>query len=82
MRLRDGLPALAVLVVDDNATNRRILEEVLRAWRMVPTLVESGPGALMLNCEQPRPGGAVRGRAARSHDARDGRRGTRPADPA
>ncbi len=29
----DGLPAL---VVDDNATNRRILEEILRGWRMKP----------------------------------------------
>ncbi len=39
----DGLP---VLVVDDNATNRRILEEMLHNWRMRPTVVASGPAAL------------------------------------
>jgi CheY-like chemotaxis protein/HPt (histidine-containing phosphotransfer) domain-containing protein len=39
----DGLP---VLVVDDNATNRRILEEMLSNWRMRPTTVVSGPAAL------------------------------------
>src|SRR5262249_37366979 len=38
-----GLP---VLVVDDNATNRFILEEVLTSWRMRPAAADGGPEAL------------------------------------
>ena len=41
-KLRD----LRVLVVDDNATNRRILEETLKAWNMKPVLAEGGAAAL------------------------------------
>jgi two-component system, sensor histidine kinase and response regulator len=41
-----NLVDLPVLVVDDNATNRRILKEILRNWRMNPTVVESGPAAI------------------------------------
>ena len=37
---------LRVLIVDDNATNRRILQEVLTNWKMRPTVVDSGPAAL------------------------------------
>src|SRR6185503_19779625 len=34
-----SLEALTVLVVDDNKTNRLILQETLTAWRMTPTVV-------------------------------------------
>ncbi len=35
-----------MLIVDDNATNRRILLDLLGNWKMRPTAVESGPAAL------------------------------------
>ena len=37
---------LRVLVVDDNATNRRILEEMLASWRMKPVSVDGARAAL------------------------------------
>ena len=35
-----------MLVVDDNATNRRILQELLRSWQMEPVLAENGEQGL------------------------------------
>jgi len=43
-----SLERLRVLVVDDNATNRRILEEMLKGWRMNPAAVEGAVPALNL----------------------------------
>lgn len=40
------LAGRSVLVVDDNKTNRRILQEMLRNWGMTATLVERGERAL------------------------------------
>jgi PAS domain S-box-containing protein len=42
-----ALEGLPVLIVDDNATNRRILVEILSNWHMKPTALESGAAALV-----------------------------------
>ena len=41
------LQGLPVLVVDDNATNRRLLADNLTGWGMCPTLSNAGQDALM-----------------------------------
>ena len=43
---RESLQDLPVLIVDDNATNRRILDEQLTSWGMRPTVVDGGQTAL------------------------------------
>jgi signal transduction histidine kinase/CheY-like chemotaxis protein len=40
------LDGLRVLVVDDNSTNRRILEEMLTRWRTIPACADGGISAL------------------------------------
>jgi PAS domain S-box-containing protein len=45
------LRGLRVLVVDDNATNRRILNAMLKHWRMEPALAEGGVAGLTLMTE-------------------------------
>ena len=43
-----SLEDLRVLVVDDNPTNRVILQDMLGNWGMKPALADSGPAALTL----------------------------------
>ncbi|MEO7999616.1 MAG: MHYT domain-containing protein, partial [Gemmatimonadaceae bacterium] len=45
-RALTDLRGMSVLVVDDNATNRRILEDILTNWGMRPTVVDGGYAAL------------------------------------
>ena len=48
-RASDSLQSVAgkrILVLDDNATNRRILVELLRKWKALPEAVENGYDAL------------------------------------
>ncbi|QDV88149.1 response regulator [Planctomycetes bacterium TBK1r] len=42
----ESLAEMSVLVVDDNATNLRILKEILTNWHLTPTLAAGGPSAL------------------------------------
>jgi len=43
----DLLRGVRVLIVDDNCTNRRILELMLKRWGMVPKSVEGGADAIV-----------------------------------
>jgi len=42
----EALQEMPVLVVDDNGTNRKILERMLTGWRMQPTVTDGGEAAL------------------------------------
>jgi PAS domain S-box-containing protein len=44
--LPDELGGLRVLIADDNATNRRILVESLRSWKVEPVEVDGGAAAI------------------------------------
>ncbi len=44
----EKLQGLTVLIVDDNATNRRILDEMVKNWKMKPATACSGMEALYL----------------------------------
>ena len=41
-----SLEGISVLVVDDNATNRHILQDILRQWEMKPALAENANAAI------------------------------------
>jgi two-component system sensor histidine kinase/response regulator len=54
----DALRKLRVLVVDDNSTNRRVLQDILTRWEVETTAVETGERALnelLSGCEQNQP---------------------------
>ena len=51
---------LPVLIVDDNATNRHILEEWLRGWQMEPVAVGDGLAALDALWQAPPAAGRTR----------------------
>ena len=52
LRRNTKLLNLPVLVVDDNASNRRILQEILSNWHMSPTLATSGAEGLRILAER------------------------------
>jgi signal transduction histidine kinase/ligand-binding sensor domain-containing protein/DNA-binding response OmpR family regulator len=47
-KVAENLEGKQILVVDDNKTNRQILETQLKLWNFVPTLATSGSEALQL----------------------------------
>ncbi|MFT3870889.1 MAG: response regulator [Nibricoccus sp.] len=53
-----GMENATVLIIDDNATNRTILEEMTRQWKMRPTVMESGRAAITTVTERHKHGAA------------------------
>ena len=58
--LRHDLAGLRTLIVDDNATNRKILDRTLSSWGLAPTAVGGGDEALQTLAEAERMGGPFR----------------------
>ncbi len=67
-----ALKGYSVLIVDDNATNRRVLEKQLAIWGMTVTSAASGPEAL-----EKLKDGQFHVALLDTDDAGDGRRGAR-----
>ena len=74
------LADLPVLIVDDNAVNRRIFHEQLTRWQMKPTAVEGGAAAIQAHGRRRTRRQPVRARAARRQHAGHGRLCRRRAD--
>lgn len=75
-----ALRNLPVLVVDDNATNRRILHDMLCHWHMQAIEVDGGRAALAMSAQARDQGGTVSSGVARCMHAGDGRFRRRDAD--
>ena len=68
-----SLRDLPVLVVDDNTTNRKILDAMLKHWLMRPELAASGPEGLAVLERAVSVGNAVSPGSSRRADAGHGR---------
>jgi two-component system sensor histidine kinase/response regulator len=49
----EDLQGLPTLIINDNATNRKLLSELLRRWKMKPHMSDGGKPALQNSPEQP-----------------------------
>ena len=76
-----ALAGLRVLIIDDNATNRFVLREMVHRWGMRPTTADGGERALEAHQGSDHPGRSVPCRAARLPHAAHRRLHGRRADP-